>query len=280
MRTEVLLIVLGSALLHASWNALVRASADKFLASVHVVTGAGALAALLLPWLPVPHPSSWPWALASGLIHVVYFSLVARAYRSAALGLAYPLMRGMAPVLTALVAALWLGERLSHSGWLAVILICAGVLSLATAGWRQGRAPAAAVRAALANAAVIALYTVVDGQGVRAAGHPLAYTAWVFLLTAIFLLPVTLARYGHQALRLDRGALRAALIGGAGTLGAYALVLWAMTQAPVALVAALRESAIVMAMLIGWAALHERPGRAQWLAALLVGVGAAWMRSG
>ncbi|MFN4004317.1 MAG: EamA family transporter [Hylemonella sp.] len=280
MPTEVLLVVLGSALLHAGWNALVRASADKFLASLHVVGGAGVFALLLLPWLPAPHAASWPWALASGLIHVVYFSLVARAYRGAALALAYPLMRGTAPVLTALAAALWLGEWLGAAGWLAVALVCAGVLSLAAASRRLGHGGADAARAALANAAVIALYTLVDGQGVRAAGHALAYTAWVFLITAVLLLAVAWQRRGAAALRPTAAALRTTTVGGAGTLGAYALVLWAMTQAPIALVAALRESAIVMAMLIGWVVLRERPTRAQWLAALLVGCGAALMRLG
>jgi len=271
-------IVLGSALLHAGWNALVRASADKFLSTLHVVLGAGALALLLLPLLPPPHAASWPWAVASSLIHVVYFSLVARAYRGAALALAYPLMRGSAPALTALAAALLLGEWLRPGGWLALALVCAGVLSLAASGWRQAQAGAQAVRAALANAAVIALYTVVDGLGVRASGHALAYTAWVFLLTAVWLLALALARRGRAVLRLDAGTLRTATLGGAGTLGAYALVLWAMTQAPIALVAALRESAIVMALLLGWIALRERARAAQLLAALLVGAGAALMR--
>lgn len=280
MTTGVLVIVLGSALLHAGWNALVRASADKFLASLHVVGGAGVLAALLLPLLPAVAPASWPWALASALIHVAYFSLVARAYQGAALALAYPLMRGSAPVLTALAAAGLLGEWLSPGGWLALGLICAGVLSLALAGWRHGPAGAAAVRAALANAGVIALYTLVDGLGVRAAGHALAYTCWVFLLTAVLLLALGLARRGPALLRPTPAALRTAVVGGGGTLGAYALVLWAMTQAPIALVAALRESAIVLAMAIGWLALRERPRPSQLLAALLVAAGAALMRLG
>ncbi len=274
MPIEVMAAVLLSALLHAGWNALVRASPDKFLASLHVVCGAAALALLLLPVQPLPAPASWPWLLASGLIHVVYFTLVARAYQGTDLGLAYPLMRGTAPVLTALAAALLLGEAPAPGAWLGIALICAGVLALAGRAWRSGSGHPAAVLAALANAGVIALYTLVDGQGVRLAGHALSYTAWVFLLSALFMLLTAACLRGRTLLLPAPGAWRAALLGGTGTLAAYSLVLWAMTQAPIATVAALRETAIVFAALIGAVFLHEGLGRLRLASALLVCAGA------
>ncbi len=274
MAWEIMAVVLFSALLHAGWNALVRASRDKFLASLHVVCGAAAFALLLLPGLPLPAPASWPWLLASGLIHVVYFTLVARAYQGADLGFAYPLMRGTAPVLTALAAALLLGETPGPGAWLGIALICMGVLALAGHAWRSGAGHAGAVLVALANAGVIALYTLVDGQGVRLAGHALSYTAWVFLLSALFMLATAIWLRGRALLRPAPGAWRAALLGGGGTLAAYGLVLWAMTQAPIATVAALRETSIVFAAIIGALFLHEGLGRRRLLAALLVCAGA------
>lgn len=278
MSTEVMVIVLFSALLHAGWNALVRASSDKFLASLHVVCGAGALGLVVLPGLPMPAPASWPWLLASGLIHVVYFSLVARAYQGADLGFAYPLMRGTAPALTALVAAGWLGESPSAGGWAGIVLICTGVLLLAGRALRSGTHHPPAMLAALANAGVISLYTVVDGLGVRLSGHAFSYTAWVFLLTAVFMLGTALVWRGPSALRSLAGGGRAVLLGGAGTLGAYGLALWAMAQAPIALVAALRETSIVFGALISVLFLHEGLSRLRLASVLLVCAGAVALK--
>ena len=280
MPSEVLAVVLFSALLHAGWNAAVRASGDKLLASWQVVFGAALLSLPLLAWLPLPAPASWPWLLASGLIHVLYFALVARAYQGAELGLAYPLMRGTAPVLTAAAAALWLNEMPTALGALGIALICSGVLALAGRAWRQGLQHPGAAGAALANAAVIALYTVIDGRGVRLAGHALAYTAWLFTLTALFMLPALLWWRGRVALRPAAGAWRVLLLGGAGTLGAYSLVLWAMTHAPIASVAALRETSIVFATLIGALTLKEGLGWLRLASALLVCTGAMVIRLG
>jgi drug/metabolite transporter (DMT)-like permease len=228
--------------------------------------------------LPLPALASWPWLLASALIHVVYFALVARAYRGADLSFAYPLMRGSAPVLTALAAALLLGETPTVGGWLGIALICTGVLVLAGHSWRSGASHPGAALAALANAGVIALYTLVDGQGVRLAGHALAYTGWVFLLTAVFMLATAAALRGRALWRQLPGAGRTALLGGTGTLAAYSLVLWAMAQAPIALVAALRETSIVFAALIGALFLGERLGRLRLLSALLVCGGAVVLK--
>lgn len=280
MPFDVMAVVLGSALLHAGWNALVRASADKLQSTLWVVFGAGALGLLLLPALPAPAAPSWPYALASGLIHVVYFMGVALAYRQADLGFAYPLMRGTAPVFAAFAALLWLHEAPSATGWLGIALICAGVLALAVRAWRAGQAPPAATALALGNAGVIAGYTLVDGQGARLSGHALSYTAWVFLLTAVLMATLMLLRRGRAALQWPAAAWRTALLGGAGTLAAYSLVLWAMTRAPIATVAALRETAIVFAALIGVLWLKEKLDGPRLLALGLVCAGAMTLRLG
>lgn len=274
MSLDVMLVVLLSALLHAGWNALVRSAADKFQSTLLIVFGAGIMGLLLLPGLPLPAAPSWPYLIASGLIHVVYFSLVALSYRGAGLSLAYPVMRGSAPVLAALAAFLLLGESPSAGSWAGIGLICCGVLVLAGAAWNSVHP--AAVGFALGNACVIAAYTLLDGQGARLSGHALSYTAWVFLLTALLMLILALVLRGRTVLHAGGpGAWRTALFGGLGTLAAYSLVLWAMTRAPIATVAALRETSIVFAALIGLLFLKEPMGRWRLASILMVCAGAA-----
>jgi drug/metabolite transporter (DMT)-like permease len=273
MPLDVMFIVLFSALLHAGWNALVRSATDKFRSTLLVVCGAGAMSLFLLPALPIPATPSWPYLIASGLIHVVYFSLEALAYHNANLSFAYPVMRGAAPALAALAAFGLLGESPSAGGWTGIALISGGLLVLAGAAWSSVRP--SAVGFALGNACVIAAYTLVDGQGARLSGHALSYTAWVFLLTALLMLGLALAWRGPMVLQPGAGAWRTALFGGAGTLAAYSLVLWAMTRAPIASVAALRETSIVFAALLGTLFLKEPVGRLRVASILLVCAGAA-----
>ena len=243
-------IVLFAAALHASWNALVRASAHKFQDTVLIVLGAAVWTGFLLPLVPMPAVESWPYLATSVLIHVVYFSLVAFSYRGGELSFVYPLMRGSAPALTAVAAVLLLNESPSPGGWVGVLLISCGVLVLAGDAWRAGTFRAASAMFALANAGVIVVYTLVDGQGVRLSGHALSYTAWIFLLTAPLLLAVATAAQGREVLQRIALGWRRGLLGGACTLASYALALWAMTRAPIALVAALRETSVVFAAVI------------------------------
>jgi drug/metabolite transporter (DMT)-like permease len=295
MTLEVMLVVLGSALLHALWNALVRSASDKFSSTVWIVCGAAVWALPLLVTTPVPASESWPYLLASVLIHGVYFTLVALAYRGSELGVAYPLMRGSAPALTAVFGVLLLGETLNMSAITGVALVCAGVLSMGVAAWRNGASAQSSQRpsvqgftimVALLNAVVIASYTLVDGAGVRVAGNPWSYTLYLFIGTALLMGLMALVRGRWQARALNntvtrmsrREGLRLAAWGGAGTLGAYGLVLWAFAQAPVALVAALRETSIVFALLLGAVFLKERLTRPKLIAVALIATGAVCLK--
>jgi drug/metabolite transporter (DMT)-like permease len=295
MTLEVMLVVLGSALLHALWNALVRSASDKFSSTVWIVCGAAVWALPLLTATPLPASESWPYLLASVLIHGVYFTLVALAYRGTELGVAYPLMRGSAPALTAVLGVLLLGETLNMSAITGVALVCAGVLSMGVAAWRNGsssnglQSPSVqgfTIMVALLNAVVIASYTLVDGAGVRIAGNPWSYTLYLFIGTALLMGLMALARGRWQAKALNntvqrmsrREGLRLAAWGGAGTLGAYGLVLWAFAQAPVALVAALRETSIVFALLLGAVFLKERLTRPKLIAVALIAAGAVCLK--
>lgn len=276
MALDVMLVVLLSALLHAGWNALVRSAADKFTSTLLIVWGAGALTLALLPVLPLPATPSWPYLLASALIHGVYFTLVALSYRHAALSFAYPVMRGTAPALTAIAAVLVLHESPSAGGWAGIALICGGVLLLAGGAWHAGVLRPRALGFALGNAVVIAAYTLIDGQGARLSGHAVSYTGWLFLLTALLMLGVALARQGRTFVRQAVCTTwRTGLLGGAGTLAAYGLVLWAMARAPIASVAALRETAIVFAALLGVLFLKEHISRLRYASILMVCAGAA-----
>ncbi|MFZ9233652.1 MAG: EamA family transporter [Hylemonella sp.] len=278
MSLEVMLVVLFSALLHVGWNVLVRTSGDKVFSTLAVVLGAGLLALPLLAALPLPATDSQPYVLASGVLHLVYFSLVALSYRHAELSVAYPIMRGAAPALAAIAALLFLGETTTTLGWLGVALISLGALSLAVAAWRISPMHAGGLVFALGNAGVIAAYTVVDGQGARLSGNALSYTGWTFVLTAILLLLTTRLMRGQQLWAALRPMWRTAVLGGAGTLGAYSMVLWAMGHAPIAAVAALRESSIVFAAIIGVVFLRERIGHARLAAIAMVCAGAVCIK--
>lgn len=276
MPTEVMLLVLLGALLHAAWNASIRAAADRFAQMVALILGSALIAAAALPFLPLPAPASWPFIAASVFTHFVYFTLVARAYEHGELSRSYPLMRGTAPLLTALAAMIFLHEPLSQVGWLALLLLSGGLLVLGAE--RRGGAGFA-----LANAGVIAAYTVIDGSGARLAGSgaggALSYTLWMFLLNAVpFLGWVLLVRQKRRHLTALAAAWQHGLIGGALALASYGLAIWAMTRAPIPLVAALRETAVIFGLVIGALVLKERFGPARWLATLLVAAGAVLLR--
>ncbi|MDN7184102.1 DMT family transporter [Caballeronia sp. SEWSISQ10-4 2] len=269
MSTSVVLLVLFAALLHASWNALVKASLDIVL----VTSGSAVFSAVALPFLSLPVPASWPYVGASVVIHIAYFALIGAAYRSGDMSHAYPLMRGAPPLLVALASGPVMGERLAAGEWGGILLICGGILGLFLAGRRSGVVSTASTGFALVNAVVIAGYTIVDGTGVRLSGHPVAYTMWIFLLTAPPMLAWALLRRRVDIVRHVHARWHLALIGGACTLGAYILVLWAMTQAPIAMVAALRETAIIFGTGLSAFVLKERFGWGRPAAAAIILLG-------
>ena len=271
-------VLLGAAL-HAGWNAIVKAGEDKLLSAVLVASGSALIALPCLFLLPPPARASWPFLAASTLVQVLYFALVANAYRLADMSLAYPLMRGAAPALVAVAGALLLGEHLSPLGWAGIALVSGGVLAMAGAG-RGARASRLGIGIALTNACVIATYTLIDGLGARASGAPVSYAMWLFLANALPLLAWALATRAGALRAYARAHAGLGLVGGFGNLGSYGLALWAMTRAPVAMVAALRETSILFGLAIAGLLLGERIGRARVAAAGLILAGAAALRLG
>ncbi len=265
--------VLFGALLHASWNALVKSSADKALdtATIHVV---GSLLAvplvLLVGWPPA---AAWPFILASATIHIAYYIALTGAYKHGDLGLTYPLMRGTAPLLVALSAATVLGETLSPLSWAGVLGVCCGVLALGLS--RHAIDSPRAVAFALANAVVIALYTVVDALGARVSGNALQYVVALFIIDGWpFALIVFMRRGAPVVWPYVRARWPVAAMGAAASLGSYGIALWAMTRAPVATVAALRETSVLFAALLGVWFLKEKlnPQRVAGTVAIIGGV--------
>ena len=241
-----------------------------------VVAGAAVIAVAALPFLSQPSRAAWPFLAVSAALHVVYFALIAEAYERGDVSVAYPLMRGTAPMLTAVLAWAVLGERLPPVGWLGIAIICGGVALMAhrtNAGGENG-----AIRVALANAVVIAAYTLNDATGARASDAAVAYTLWILPLTAV---PALLwLRRGQLPRWPTLAEMGRGVGGGACTLSAYALALWAMTVAPVAPVAALRETSMLFGIALARLFLRERLGRRGWGAATAIAIGAAILRLG
>lgn len=272
--------VLFAAMLHAGWNAIVKGGQDKLMTTALIAICASGLAAAALPFLAQPVSASWPYIGASVLLQGGYFVLVARIYQITDMSLAYPVMRGTAPLLVALASVILLHESLSPAAVTGIAIICAGVLGMAAAGRAQAAANKRGLLLALLNAMVIAGYTLVDGIGVRLSQAPAGYACWIFLLTGLPFLIWVLARRRQDFARYLGRHAATGLIGGIGTSASYGLALWAMTFAPVATVSALRETSILFGTAISGLILHEKLSRNRIAAAALIATGAMVLRLG
>jgi phosphonate utilization associated putative membrane protein len=285
MSTGVVLAVLFGALLHAAWNALVKSSGDKQLdlALVHLL---GALVSLpLLLWVGLPPVAAWPFIGLSLLIHVAYYITLNGAYQHGDLGSTYPIMRGSAPLLVALGSTA-LGETLSPAAWLGIGAVTLGVLLVGLARPAQTLHHGRAIAFALANAVVIAAYTIVDGRGVRTsaeAGYTAAsYVVLLFVLDGIPYPALVFARRSaasrHAMLAYARQRWPLATLGGLASLGSYWIALWAMTRAPVAAVSALRETSVLFATALSVWVLKEAFGLQRAIGAVVIVGGVVALR--
>jgi drug/metabolite transporter (DMT)-like permease len=273
----VTLAVLGAGFLHALWNALLKSAAgDPVLDTALIVAWASAVCLPLLPFIPLPARDAWPFALASMFVHFGYYGMLAGAYRRGDLSFAYPLMRGVAPLIVTVLGLVFLGEHLRAHALLGIGLICAGIITIAW--FASGRHTLAAAGFALGNAAIIALYTLIDGAGARAAGNPWSYAFWLMFLEGVPFIAWVIWTRGRPAARYLVTRWRRGVLGGAASIGAYAIALWAMTLAPVAVVAALREVSVVFAALIGTLFLKESFGWRRLAGAAGVAAGVAALR--
>jgi len=269
------LAVLGAGVMHAGWNALLKGGGgEPMFDTAGVVAATSVWTLFLLPFVPFPPAIAWWFMAGSMTIHFGYYVTLGQAYRTGDLSFAYPLMRGTAPLIVAVLGAVALGERPAGHIVMGIVLICGGIVSIAFV--RRERHPPAAARWAFANAGLIACYTLVDGAGARASGNALGYVGWLLLFEGWPFLAWIYVRHRSRAVQYIRNDWRRHLLGGLFSLCAYAIVLWAMTRAPVAAVAALRETSVLFAALFGSVWLKEGfgPMRLAGAASVVAGIAA------
>jgi drug/metabolite transporter (DMT)-like permease len=273
--------VIGAGMLHATWNAMAKANPDRvttFALYGAAYTVCGAIAAV---FAPAPAVAAWPYLAASGVLHAVYSFLLVRSYRLGDFNQVYPIARGSAPLLVALPAAVFAGDRLTVTELAGIAVICAGLGVLALVRPRSTVAAGAtgrsgpAVRAALLTGASIAAYTISDGLGVRASGTAVGYASWLFVVTGPPILAWALAGRVRHVLAGARRQLASGLAGGVLGVVGYAVVLWAQTTGALAVVAALRETGVITGAIIGVAIFRERAAAPRIIAAVMVAAGAA-----
>lgn len=265
--------VLFGALLHAGWNALIKSSSDKALDTALLQVFGCVVGLPLAAAVGWPPAQAWPYIATSAAIHLGYYTALSRAYHHGELGLAYPLMRGTAPLLVALSTAAAVGESPTALSWAGVLGVCAGVLALGLS--RQALQSPRSVGFALANAVIIAAYTITDALGARASGDALQYVAALYVLHGWPFALLVLARRGRRVFwDYTRARWPLAAVGALASMVSYGIALWAMTRAPVATVAALRETSVLFAALLGTWLLKETFGlqRAAGTALILAGV--------
>ncbi len=277
MSTGVFLAVIAAAALHATWNALVKGGVDKALGMSAVVLGQGVFALGALPWVAAPAPASWPYVAGSIALHLGYQLFLLMSYRLGDLTQVYPIARGTAPLLVAAFSVLVLGVALAPLELAGVVVIGSGIISLSLVRRSDGLRNPRAAAAAVTTGCFIAAYSLVDGTGARAAGTGVGFYGWVAAGNALAML-VFAALARPRLLRALPQAAGVAVVGGGASFAAYALVVWAFTQAPIALVTALRETSIVFALLIGVVFLKERLDLARVVSTMLTIGGAALLR--
>lgn len=278
MSVTVMLIVLLAALLHASWNFLVKQVEDKFLSMTALVIGHAPFAVLAVLYSPLPDPQSLPYLISGALLHVGYQLFLLNAYRVGDLSQVYPLARGISPLLVAGISVLWLGIDLTALELLAVITIGMGIMSLMLVRRRDGQRNIEAAFLALFTGIFIAAYSLVDGLGAREAGTALGFFGWLSLINSlIFALIMRLIKPGLVSEMVTK-KWRLSVIGGGASFVAYAMVTWAFTQAPIALVTALRETSIVFALFFGVFFLKERLDLMKVFSTMLTLMGVVMLR--
>ena len=271
MESYVFLLVLLAAVLHATWNALVKAGGDALVRLTLVNVTGGLIAALLLPFVEFPAVQSWPYLAGSVFVHSGYYAFLVLGYRYGDLSQVYPIARGVAPLLVAAGAFLFAGETLNPMGMLAVLVISVAILSLTRGRGGSRRA----VMFALLTGLSIAGYTLLDGIGGRLSGDVLGYIFWLFVMDSIPIALVTTVLRWNVLLSTLRVSWRGGVIGGTFAFGGYGLVIWAMSLVPMTYVSALRETSVILAAIIGTRLLHEPMGMHRIVAAALVAVGVA-----
>lgn len=278
MDLTVFLAVLFAAACHAGWNAAIKTGLDPLSSTVLITSGAGIVSFALMPFVGLPPAAAWVWVAASIVIHLFYFIGLSEAYQTGDLGQVYPLARGAAPLMTATTTTLLLGEHLGPFGWLGIVTLALGVLLLSLRGGRGLAVDRRAVGFALFTALTICFYSVVDGIGGRTAVDPHPYTLAVFAGNGVVMALYFLVRRGTKPIAPMLRTWPVGLFGGSLQLLSYGIAIWAMTLAPIALVAALRETSVLFGAAIAIVFLKEPLHAARIAAAVMIVCGLVLIR--
>ncbi|MCX7312748.1 MAG: EamA family transporter [Alphaproteobacteria bacterium] len=276
----VFVTVLFAAACHAGWNASIKRTLDPLATTVLIAIGAGLVALPAIPFLGWPDAAGWPWLIASIVIHLFYFAGLIESYRTGDLGQVYPIARGAAPLMTASMTTALVGERLGIYGWGGIVMLALGVLLLSMRGGRGLKLDRVAVGFALFTAVTVCAYSVVDGIGARASGpgHATAYSTILFAGIAPVVVAYALYRRGTPVLKQMAPFWRIGLFGGGLAVTSYSIAIWAMTVAPIAIVAALRETSVLFGAIIAVVILKEPLRPARIVAALMIVCGLLLLR--
>lgn len=272
MTVWVLVAVIAAAFMHATWNALIKLGTSKLTSMLILTVVQGGFGLIIALTRPMPDPHVWLWLLASGVFHSAYKLFLAYAYEQGDLSRVYPIARGTAPMVVLVISALFLADKIADWEYVGIIILGLGILLMARGVFSSGESRKL-LPFALGSAMATAGYSIVDGLGAREAGDAVAYVGWLFALDAVFFTPCCLALRGRSVLQANRKAWIMGSIAAVFSYGAYAIAVWAMTVAPIALVAALRETSILFAVLIGAVAFGEKMNLQKGIAAALIVAG-------
>lgn len=279
METTVFLAVIAAAAMHAGWNAVVKIGLDRFLSVTLISMASGVISLACLPFTELPSGSVWYWILVSAVLHTGYKVFLAQAYKAGDLGQVYPLARGAAPLIVAAVSLAFLTEGLDTGNIVGISVLVAGIWLMSLRGGHQVKhLNRTAVLYALGTSCFIASYTLVDGLGARQAATATSYALTLFVLDAILIGLLCAFLRGREGFRKMRTVWKSGTAGGALSLGAYWISIWAMTQAPIASVAALRETSVLFAIAIATIFLKEKLTAWRLTAGIVIASGTVLLR--
>ena len=279
MDAYVFAAVLFAAACHAGWNAVLKMGVEPFMATALIATASAIIALPLVPLVGLPPLTAAPWLIASVILHIGYYIGLTEAYRTGDMGQVYPIARGSAPLMTAGASAVVLGEILPLVGWAGIAILASGIFLMSFRGGRDlVKMDRRAVGFALFTAVTICGYSIVDGMGARVSGNAHAYAVSLFVWDGLaMVIMASLRRGSDYPVQLLR-QWKPAFIGGALSFAAYWIAIWAMTVAPIAIVAALRETSVLFAAAIAVLILREPLRPIRIAAALLIVCGLGLIR--
>jgi drug/metabolite transporter (DMT)-like permease len=277
MEFHVFLAVLFAAVLHAGWNAVIRRGGDRFQGMLLLTATQGAMALVMAMFVPIPDGIVWVWVLGSGLVHTIYKLFLAAAYQHGDLSRVYPIARGAAPMIVVLVGFYLLADTIENKEYVGIGLIGVGVMMMARGVFSNGESRRL-LPLALGSAVCTAGYSIVDGLGARVAMDATMFTAWLFIFDAMIFSMYSLISRGTAAFKASPRAWGIGAFAGVLSLATYWIAVWAMTVAPIALVAAVRETSVLFAVIIGIVVLKEKASVGKVLAALVIVTGIVIIR--